>query len=569
MSDPDDDRARLRQVALGRLQERWADLPRGERGPTDALVHELQVHQVELEMQNEELRRLQHDLEASRARYFDLYDLAPVGYLTLNDAGLVERANLISGTMLGLSRSAVLHQPFGRFLAPDDMDAFYLVRRRALTHDDQESIEVRMLRLDGVELWAHLVVQAATEDGTRVLRVVLSDVTSRRRAEEAKSQLEAQLRQAQKLESVGRLAGGVAHDFNNMLTVILGNAEQALATLDPADPLFTPLQEITEAGQRSAALVGQLLAFARKQVIAPVPMNLNERVAGMLGMLKRLLREDLELRFTSVDGLWPIKMDPSQLDQIVANLCINARDAIEGVGTISIDLSNVGLTAEDCKVRRSATPGEFVRLRITDTGSGIAAATLPLIFEPFFTTKAAGKGTGLGLAMVHGAVTQNHGFVEVTSQLGQGTTFDLYFPRQQAHAVESGKGAAGLRTAAANNKEIILLVEDEPAISKIVSLLLREQGYTVLSASSPQEALVLARTHPADIHLLLTDVILPTMNGRQLSVEVVGCRPHIKCLFMSGYTADVLDEHGLSGARFLQKPFSNEELVTTVRAALA
>jgi nitrogen-specific signal transduction histidine kinase/CheY-like chemotaxis protein len=402
-----------------------------------------------------------------------------------------------------------------------------------------------------------------------VLRVVLSDVTSRRRAEEAKSQLEAQLRQAQKLESVGRLAGGVAHDFNNMLTVILGNAEQALATLDPADPLFTPLQEITEAGQRSAELVGQLLAFARKQVIAPVPMNLNERVAGMLGMLKRLLREDLELRFTSVDGLWPINMDPSQLDQIVANLCINARDAIEGVGTISIDLSNVGLTAEDCKVRRSATPGEFVRLRITDTGTGIAAATLPLIFEPFFTTKAAGKGTGLGLAMVHGAVTQNHGFVEVTSQLGQGTTFDLYFPRQQAPAVESGKGAAGLRTAAANNKGIILLVEDEPAISKIVSLLLREQGYTVLSASSPQEALVLARTHPADIHLLLTDVILPTMNGRQLSVEVLGCRPHIKCLFMSGYTADVLDQHGLSGARFLQKPFSNEELVTTVRAALA
>lgn len=565
MSDADD-RAQLRQVALGKLRDRLAEQSSGEAQPTDALVHELQVHQIELEMQNEELRRLQLDLEASRARYFDLYDLAPVGYLTLSQAGLVERANLIGGTMLGVSRAALLNQPFGRFLARDDMDAFYLVRRRVLTHDDQESVELRMLRLDGVEFWAHLVVQSATEDGTRVLRVVLTDVTARKRAEEGKNQLEEQLRQAQKLESVGRLAGGVAHDFNNMLTVILGNAEAALTTLDPVAPLHTSMQEIRDAGRRSAELIRQLLAFARKQVIAPVDMNLNERVAGLLGMLKRLLREDLELRFTPADGLWPIMMDPSQLDQIVANLCINARDAIQGVGTISIELANTVLTPEDCKLRRSATPGEFVRLTITDTGSGIAPANLPLIFEPFFTTKAPGKGTGLGLSMVYGAVTQNHGFIEVTSQLGHGTSFVLHFPRLQARAVEGGKDVARRLDA---GKETILVVEDEPAISRVIARVLKAQGYTVLTALSPNEALELARTHPSEIHLLLTDVIMPTMNGKDLSVAVVACRPQIKCLFMSGYTADVLDEHGVGSAFFLQKPFSNLELATTVRAALA
>jgi two-component system cell cycle sensor histidine kinase/response regulator CckA len=566
MSDLDDrSAAELRQVSQKRLRERLAELPVGEAQPTDALVHELRVHQIELEMQNDELRRLQLDLQASRSRYFELYDLAPVGYLTLNQAGLVDRANLICGTMLGLARAAVIHQPFGRFLARDGMDAFYLTRRRVLTHDDQESVELRMLRLDGVEFWAHLVLQAALEDGVRVIRVVLTDVTQRKKAEEAKALLEEQLRQAQKLESVGRLAGGVAHDFNNMLTVILNNAEEALARTEPAAPERTALLEIKDAGQRSASLIRQLLAFARKQIIAPVAMNLNEQVGGMLGMLKRLLREDLELRFTPADGLWPIKMDPSQLDQVLANLCINARDAIQGVGTISIELANAVVTPEDCRLRPSARPGEFVRLTITDTGSGIAAAALPLIFEPFFTTKGPGKGTGLGLATVYGAVTQNHGFIEVTSQLGHGAAFLLFFPRQQARPVEAGNDAEPrLR----DGKETILLVEDEPAISRVTSRVLRAQGYTVLTASSPEEALVLARTHPGEIDLLLTDVIMPNMNGRKLSGAVAVLRPQIKCLFMSGYTADVLDEHGLRGDRFLQKPFSSAELATKVRAAL-
>lgn len=394
------------------------------------------------------------------------------------------------------------------------------------------------------------------------------DITERKQDEAERAKLQAQLAQAQKMESVGRLAGGVAHDFNNMLTVILGQAELALDRAGPDHTLISELQSIRRAAERSAGLTRQLLAFARQQTVAPQVLDLNEVVEGMLKMLRRLIGEDIDLAWLPGGGLWPVRIDPSQIDQILANLCVNARDAIGDTGKVTIETENVTVDEAYCSGHVGFLPGEFVVLAVSDDGCGMDADTLGRLFEPFFTTKELGKGTGLGLATIYGIVKQNQGFVNVYSEPGRGSTFRIYLPRHRTDPSE--RPVAEPVRPSVRSHGTILVVEDEPAILVVVKAMLERDGYAVLAASTPDEAIRLATTHVGEIRLLLTDVIMPRMNGRDLASRLRAFHPGIEPLFMSGYTANVIAHHGVldEGVHFIAKPFSAADLVAKVEEVL-
>ena len=377
-----------------------------------------------------------------------------------------------------------------------------------------------------------------------------------------------QFQQAQKMESVGRLAGGVAHDYNNMLTVILGNTELAMAMMKAEGPVYRALEEVLNAGKRSADITRQLLAFARKQTIVPQPLDLNASVAGMLRMLRRLIGEDIYLAWLPEKDLWRVRLDPSQVDQIMANLCVNARDAIAGVGTITITTGIETCGQENHNEQAGDAYGDYVYLAVTDDGCGMDRETLDNIFEPFFTTKGLGKGTGLGLSTVYGIVKQNNGFINVSSQLGKGTTFKIYLPR---YKFETGRIKTSKdREIPKGHGEIVLLVEDEIPVLQLGQAMLKRLGYSVLTASTPTEAQQLAETHAGSIQLLITDVVMPEMNGWDLARRLAGMHPDMKLLFMSGYTTNtsalqsMLDE----GVHFIQKPFMLKDIAAKIRQVL-
>jgi PAS domain S-box-containing protein len=534
------------------------------------MLHELRVHQIELEMQNDELRRAQTELDASRARYFDLYDVAPVGYCTISEKGMIQESNLTAATLLNVPRGGLVQRPIFRFILAADQDIYYRHRKRLFATREPQAFELRMVRADAGPIWVRLDATIAQDaSGAPVCRVVMSDLSARKKAEDEREKLQEQLSQAQKMESVGRLAGGVAHDFNNMLSVIIGNTELALKKVDPGDPLHDTLHEIDNAARHSAEVTRQLLTFARKQIIAPRVLCLNETVEGMLKMLRRLIGEDVDLAWLPEGRLWKVKVDPAQLDQILANLCVNARDAIGGVGKITIETDNVVLDELYCADHAGARPGEFVVLSVIDNGCGMDGQTLNNMFEPFFTTKDVDKGTGLGLATIYGIVEQNGGFIAVYSEIEKGTTFKIYLPRHVESVLPIGSGTDALAPAVPGS-ETILLVEDEPAILRVSLMMLEHFGYTVLTASTPGEAIRLAEFYPGRIDLLLTDVIMPEMNGRDLAKKLRARDPRLKHLFMSGYSANVIADWGVLDAsvHFLQKPFSMNELGSKVRQAL-
>ena len=342
----------------------------------------------------------------------------------------------------------------------------------------------------------------------------------------------------------------------------------ALSQDGVAPSLRDDLQEIQKAARRSADLTKQLLAFSRKQTVSPVVLDLNTVVESSLKMLHRLLGENVELRWKPADGAWSILMDPSQVDQILTNLCVNARDSIKDVGTLTIEAGNVRLDEDYCKAQPEATPGDFARLVVSDTGSGMDKETMSHLFEPFFTTKARGQGTGLGLATVHGAVKQNGGFINVYSEPGTGSRFSIYLPRHRGPARPAE--AEVVATPPVRGHEVILVVEDEPAILRVTKRMLEGQGYVVLAASTPGEAIRVAREHPGQIQLLLTDVVMPEMNGRTLAKNLLSISPDLRSLFMSGYTADVIAHQGVlaEGVHFVQKPFTALDLGAAVRKAL-
>ncbi|MDK9708845.1 MAG: PAS domain S-box protein [Desulforhopalus sp.] len=400
------------------------------------------------------------------------------------------------------------------------------------------------------------------------IAVMFHEISDRKRAEEEKEKLQAQLIQAQKMESVGRLAGGVAHDFNNMLGVILGHTELAMKKLDSSNPIHENLASIRKAAERSANLTRQLLAFARKQTVVPKILDLNETIESMLSMVVRLIGEDIELVWVPGKDLDAVKMDPSQIDQILVNLCVNARDAIGDTGMVTIETGVASFDPAYCSKHAGFLPGEYVLLAVSDNGCGMDKEILSHLFEPFFTTKEVGKGTGLGLATVYGIVKQNKGFITVYSEPGLGTSIRIYLPpyqkeRERPVRIEEMEGTE-------RGHETILLVEDEPMILELTQAMLDTLGYTVLAAATPGEAMRLARDYSGGIHLLMTDVVMPEMNGRDLARNVLRLHPDIKRLFMSGYTANVIAHHGVldEGVHFLQKPFNLQDLAAKIREAL-
>jgi signal transduction histidine kinase len=399
-------------------------------------------------------------------------------------------------------------------------------------------------------------------------RILEHDIAEIKRAEEERRKLQDQMIQAQKLESVGRLAGGIAHDFNNMLVVILGHTELAMKRIDLTHPIHADLEEIQKAARRSADLTNRLLGFARKQTVAPKILDLNKTVDGMLKMLRRLIGEDIDLAWLPGAGLWSVNIDPAQVDQVLANLCVNARDAIAGVGKVTIETHNVLFDAVDCSDHMEAHPGEYVLLAVSDNGRGMDQATQAHLFEPFFTTKEIGQGTGLGLATVYGIVRQNNGFITLYSQPGQGTTFKVYLPRFAGMVVEPT--VESTQEAPKGHGEMVLLVEDEALNLNVTKAMLEDLGYEVLTACTPGEALQQARAHAGEIGLLITDVVMPEMNGWDLARLLREIRPDLKCLFSSGYTADVIAHRSVldEGVHFLQKPFTMRDLAINVRKAL-
>ncbi|BDU73675.1 response regulator [Mesoterricola silvestris] len=413
----------------------------------------------------------------------------------------------------------------------------------------------------------HFECRMAHCSGDQVLAMV-RDITDQRRAEADGEILQAQLLQAQKMESIGRLAGGVAHDFNNMLCVIIGLGDLLLSRTEPDHASYPHLAEIQRAAQRSADLTRQLLAFARRQAIAPRVLDLNPTVEEMLLMLRRLIGEDIVLTWTPSPDLWRVRLDPSQIDQILANLCVNARDAIRDVGTIHISTRNRTVLESQCLNRPGLVPGDYVLLTVSDDGHGMDEATRKLIFEPFFTTKAVGKGTGLGLATVYGIVKQNRGWIDVASEPGEGAAITVYLPRDLGQAEPRHHEEPAPRPGP--GRETILLVEDEPAILAMAVEMLEGLGHLVLPAGSPAEALRLAEGHRAPIDLVLADLVLPAMNGPELARALRALHPEARTLYMSGFaTGESLDAAMRDeGAPFLEKPFSLKELEHKVREAL-
>jgi len=419
----------------------------------------------------------------------------------------------------------------------------------------------------------HAITYKIADPETGVMQFMANvslDITERKRAEAEKMKLEEQYRQAQKMEAIGQLAGGVAHDFNNMLNIILGYSQLALLKIEPSSPLNADLQEIMNATKRSTDLVRQLLAFARKQTIAPKTLDFNDTVAGMLNMLRKLIGEDIDLLWMPAANLWPVKMDPTQVDQLLANLAVNARDSISGVGKITIETGKAEFDDSYCAQHSGFVSRQYAMLAVSDNGCGMDKETCEKIFEPFFTTKEIGKGTGMGLATVYGIVKQNNGFVNVYSEPGKGTTFKIYLPR---HGGEEVRDEPHAHPKTLTGTETVLLVEDNEALLKMAKIMLEELGYTVLAAGSPDEAIRLAGEHgelAGDIHLLVTDVVMPEMSGRDLQKRISALRPGIKCLFMSGYTTNVIAHRGIldEGVNFLQKPFSMNDMATKVREAL-
>jgi len=420
-------------------------------------------------------------------------------------------------------------------------------------------------RKDGTLFWERVVISAVRDAAGKTTSYVAvkEDITEQKG-------LEDQLHQAQKMESIGRLAGGVAHDFNNMLMVISGYADLTLMQTESDDPRYQGLQEIKKAARRSANLTRQLLAFARKQPVAPVVLDMNETIEGMLKMLRRLIGEDIELAWLPGSGLWKVRIDPSQVDQLLANLAVNARDAIAGVGKVTIKTENVILDASCCALNQGCTLGDHVLLMVSDTGLGMSQEVVEHIFEPFFTTKEEGKGTGLGLATVYGIVKQNLGFISVESEPGRGTTFRLHLPRFVEEAKAGSLAAESVEEILPGGTETVLLVEDEKAILNLGRQFIESLGYKVIAANSPAEAMRQAEEYEGGIQLLVTDIVMPEMNGKDLAERLRQRFSGLKCLFMSGYSADIIAKQGVleAGIHFLQKPFALRDIAFKTRKAL-
>ncbi|HEV8380827.1 MAG TPA: response regulator [Gemmatimonadales bacterium] len=540
-----------------------------EAGAGDALAKGnlrrlIPVIQRELREAEERRGRRQTEaaLRASEASYTTLVEKAPLGIYRSTPAGRFLSANPALARILGYgSVEEVLALDMARDVYADGGERRRLIEQDTYTDRVYDELEATWKKQDGTHIRVQLSVRASrdTQGQVEYYEAFVRDITSQR-------QLEAQLAQAQKMEAIGRLAGGVAHDFNNLLTVILSYSELLLQDLPPDAPTRDDIEQIRKAANGAGELTRQLLAFSRQQVLQPKVVDLNAAVSGIERLLGRVLREDIQFRCSLAPDAGTVKVDPGQLEQVIMNLAVNARDAMPGGGHLTIETANVEIDESYVHAHPLAAPGRYVMLAVTDTGVGMDAATQSRIFEPFFTTKDAGKGTGLGLATVQGIVQQSGGFIWLYSEPNHGTCFKVYLPRIDA-PVSKAEEAAG---DAMHGTETVIVVEDMAAVRAVTCEMLKRFGFTVYEAADGITALQIVEQLTGPIDLLLTDVVMPDINGRDLAARFQQLRPHMKVLFMSGYTDDAVVRHGIlqEGIAYLQKPFTPTSLVRRVREVL-
>ena len=510
--------------------------------------------------------RIEHELRESRDQLAraEAFALVMTAHLGLDGRWLKVPASLCQ--LLGVTEERLLGTPMAALLDPSDIAAERAGRDRLLAGEAWSvDLETRWLRGDGQPLWMYLnlsVVHDAAGHPASLL-AYLRDVTDRK-------SLEDQLRQAQKMEAVGQLAGGIAHDFNNLLTAILGSTEMLLVDTHASDPRREDLEEISRAAHRAAGLVRQLLAYSRKQVLQPRLVNLNTIVHDMGGMLRRVVGERIELQLHLDPSLGDVTADPGQLEQVIANLGVNARDAMPAGGTLTLTTANVSAVGLGTLASEGPLGGPLVALSVSDTGVGMDDHVLAHLFEPFFTTKELGRGTGLGLATVYGIVRQSGGQVQVASRPGEGSTFTVYLPRAES-AADRGAGAAVAEAPVPGGSETVLVVEDEEAVRHLVCRALRAKGYRILEAPHAEAALVLAAATSGPIDLLVTDLVMPGIGGLMLAERLSSSRPDMQVLFITGYAPEAVDRHGelAAAGALLEKPFSADQLARKVRDVLA
>ena len=518
-----------------------------------------------------ERKRAEEELSRTNELFRSAFEEAPGGMCLVNPEGRFLKVNNAFCHMLEHPESELLAMTFMDVTHPEDRsDSRVWVGQILAGEEAPKTLEKRYLRKSGNVLWGIVgSFLLRGDDGVPLFFIThIQDITERKRAEAEKEKLQSQLQQAMKMEAVGRLAGGVAHDFNNLLTVITGYSELLLQKIGEESPMHREVEEIKRAGERAAALTQQLLAFSRKQIIEPKVVHLGDLVAEIHKMLTHLIGEDIALQSTTGKSLGSVKVDPGQFQQILMNLVVNSRDAMPDGGKIVIETANVDLDEGYCAVHPYVRPGRFVMLSVSDTGKGMSEEVKAHLFEPFFTTKERGTGTGLGLATTYGAVKQAGGFIEVSSEVGDGTTFKIYFPRVEEKTITPLDDDP--QAILPGGTETVLVVEDEDIVRTLCVQILEQLGYRVLQTLNGTEAIALAQGYGDRIDLLLTDVVMPGMNGSELATQLVPHHPEMKILFTSGYTDDTISRHGILdvGVSFIGKPYTPSALARKVREIL-
>ncbi len=517
-----------------------------------------------------ERKQAEEALLQSEERFRQLYDEAPVGYHEYDSEGRITRVNHTDLEILGYTAEEMIGQPIWKFNIEEELVHQQILEKLAGSRPPGRGIERTYRRKDGTTFPVLIEDRIIRGENGRItgIRVTIQDITERKKTEEEKTILQEQLRQSQKMEAIGSLAGGIAHDFNNLLTVIKGYSQLSLVEIKEGDPLKLNIEEIRRAADRAADLTRQLLAFSRRQIMEMKVLDLNDLLKNLDKMLRRVIGEDIELVTLLAEDLGRVKTDPAQTEQVVMNLSVNARDAMPNGGKLTVETANVDLDQTYARAHVAVAPGRFVMISVSDTGVGMTPEVRDRVFEPFFTTKEKGKGTGLGLSTVYGIVKQSNGNIWVYSEPGKGTTFKIYLPRVDEPLEELGERVEVKEIP--RGTETILVVEDEEDVRKLAVRILERQGYKVLEASQGLDAFLIAEKYEDLIHLLVTDVVMPKISGRELADRIAEIRPEIKVLYMSGYTDNAIVHHGVlrEGMKFIQKPFTVEGLARKVREVL-